>query len=227
MNDHIPPHGQHRSRAQQKREHHRQGVLGNFSVAKCFTVNRQFQRRARADQSGQQADAHIAGISLLHLRHPIGDWRTRFRLRQFGRHLRVDDGPADDVNQIEKCQKEAREHGRGIQLHHRLPGDGSVDNDHHRGWNQNTQRAAGSNDARCQTRVITGLEHRVEGDHAHQHHYCADQPAGNTPKGTDDQGGHGQRSRHAPKCQLHRVKHFVDQRASFHHIAHEHEQGNG
>ena len=138
--------------------------------------------------------------------------------------LRVDHRPAHDVDEVEEGQEEARDHRRGIELDHRLAGHRGVDDDHHRGRDQDAERAAGGDHARGELHVVAGAQHRVEGDDAHQHHDRADQAAGDAPEGADDQRRHGERRRHAAEGELDRIEHLVDQRAALHHVAHQHEQ---
>ena len=152
----------------------------------------------------------------------------RFHLlrRQLGRNLGIDHDPANHIDQVQEGQEKAREHGGGVELHHRLAGHGCVHNDHHRRRDQNTQRAPGGDHASGQAGVIAGVQHRAHGDHAHQHHHSAHQATGNAPEGADHQGGHGQRAGQAAEGQLHAVEHFVHQRAALHDVAHQHKERN-
>ena len=74
---------------------------------------------------------------------------------------------------------------------------------------------------------VAVVMHRVERDHAHQHDHGADEAAGNSPECANDQCRNGERGRDAPERKLNAVKHLVYQCAALHHVAHQHEQGDG
>ena len=61
---------------------------------------------------------------------------------------RVDDGAADHVDDVQPGQEKARQQRRRVQADHRLPGRGAVEDQHHRGRDQDAQRAAGADHAR-------------------------------------------------------------------------------
>ena len=135
--------------------------------------------------------------------------------------------PADDIDEIQKRQEESGKHRGGVELHDRLSGHRRIDDDHHRRRNENAERAARRDDAGGELHVIARAQHRVEGDDAHEHHDRADKTAGDAPEGADDQRRDGERRRHAPEGELDRVEHLVDQRAAFHHVAHQDEERDG
>ena len=194
------------------------------AVAQALALGFDGSGPARREQRGQEAHQQVARIGRLELLHPARHRHARLLLGQARGDLGIDQRPADDVDEIEERQEEAGEHRRGVELDHRLPGDGGIDDDHHRGRDQDAERAAGGDDAGGELDVVAGAQHRVEGDDAHQHHDRADQAAGDAPEGADDQGRHRERRRHAAEGELDRVEHLVDQRAALHDVAHQHEQ---
>ena len=105
-----------------------------------------------------------------------------------------------------------------------MAGNCRIHDDHHRRRNQNSERAAGGNHAGRELDVVAGAQHRVEGDHTHQHHDRADQAAGDAPERAHDQRCDRERGGHASERELDRIEHLVDQRAALHHVAHQHEQ---
>jgi hypothetical protein len=181
----------------------------------------------RRDQRPQQPDKHVFGIVRLKLSHPVRYRDLGLVFGQWRSNLRIDHRPADDVDEIEERQKEARKHRSGVKLHHRLPGHRRIDDDHHGRRDENTERAACRDDAGGELHIVARLEHGIEGDHAHQHHHGAHQAAGDAPECAHDQRRNGERGRHFPERELDAVEHLVDQRAALHHVAHEHEQRDG
>jgi hypothetical protein len=92
------------------------------------------------------------------------------------------------------------------------------------GRDQNAKRASCGDHARRELHVVTGLQHRIERDDAHQHDDRSDQAARDSPERAHDQRRHRQRRGHAAKRELDRVEHLVDERAALHHITHQHEE---
>ena len=227
MDDDVPPHECQSAPGQQKRHQRDQEIPYQRPVGHRLAVDLQAARLRRRGQRLEQGDEHVARIDFLETRDPGRHGYARLLLRQARRDLRIDHRPADDVDEIEEREEEAREHRGGVELHHRLTGNGGVDDDHHRGRNQDAERAACGDHAGRKLHVVAGTQHRVERDHAHQHDHGADEARGDAPEGADDQRRDGERGRHAPERELDRIEHLVDQRAALHHVAHQHEQRDG
>ena len=144
--------------------------------------------------------------------------------RQLGRDLRVDDRPAEDVDEVEERQEEARQHRRRVELDDRLAGHRRVDDQHHRRRDQDAEGAAGGDGAGGQPHVVAGVQHRPQRDDAHEDHHRADDAGGDAPERAHQERGHRQRGGHAPEGELHAVEHPVHQRRPLHDVAHEDEQ---
>ena len=208
-------------------ERHQRGseVLDQHPVGDAALARSRSQSPAPARPApDSSADEHVLGIGRLEFPHPVRHRHLGLLFRQLRRDLRINHRPADDVDEIEERQEEAGEHRGGIELHHRLPGHRRVDDDHHRRRNQNAERAARRDDAGGELHVVARLEHRVEGDDAHQHDDRADQAGGDAPERAHDQRRDRERGRHVPERELDRIEHLVDQRAALHHVSHQHEQ---
>ena len=224
MDHDVPPHGRQRDGGDQERHQCDDEILQHRPIGHRLAVGLQGLRLRWRNQRLEQADEHVGRIQRLELLDPGRHVDAGLLLRQRRRDLRIDHRPADDVDEVEERQEEAREHRRRVQLDDRLPGNSRVDDDHHRWRDQDAERAAGRDDAGGELDVVAGAQHRVEGDDAHQHDDGADQAARDSPERADDQGRHRERSRHAAECKLDRIEHLVDQRATLHHVAHQHEQ---
>ena len=228
MDDDVPPDRPQRERDQRERHQREAQILEQCPVADRLSVLALDRHRPRRrEQGGDQRHRHVARIRRLELPDPRRHRHARLLFRQARGDLRIDHRPADDVDEIKKRQEEAGEHRRRVELDDRLAGDRGVDDDHHRGRDQDPERAAGRDHAGSELHVIARAQHRVERDDAHQHHDRAHEAAGNAPERAYDQRGNGQRRGHAPERELDAVEHLVHQRAALHHVAHEHEQRDG
>ena len=200
MDHHVPPHEPQGQRDEPERNERGAEILderpvGDPSLGQRLDRHRLGGREKRRRQSCQ----HVARIERLELAHPLGHRNAGLLFRQGRRDLRIEHRPADDVDEVEEGEEEAREHRRGVELHDRLSGDRRVDDDHHRRRDQDAERAAGGDDAGGELHVVAGAQHRVEGDHAHQHHHGADEAARDAPERAHDQRRDRERRRHAPE----------------------------
>ena len=192
MDDHIPVngtqthHGHHDGHQRHHKASHQEKPRYTGLLTGCA------HRFSGGQHSLHQRAQKAIGIAFRNMLRPWRHHGARLILWQLGRNFRVDQNPANHIDQIQKSQEKAGEHGRRIQFHDRLTGHRCVNNDHHRRRNQNTQGTASRDHTRGQAHVIPGVEHRPHRNHAHQHHHCADQAACDTPEGTNNERGDSQ-----------------------------------
>ena len=158
--------------------------------------------------------------------NPGRDWRAHLLDWQLGGHLGVDHRPADHVDQIQERQEKTREHRSCVEFHHGLPSHRCIDDDHHRGWDENPQRATSGDDPGSHSNVIARIEHRTHRDHTHQDHNSAHQTACDPPERADNKGRYRERSRHTAERKPNAVEHPVHERTALHDVSHQHEKRN-
>ena len=226
MDYHIPPDRSQSDDGHEDGNQAHQETLGNESPSDNNIVSGLAQSLAWRQECLQKRQKVLRRIMICNFLYSGRNGCTGLLNRQLGRNLGVDQNPSNDIDEIKRGQEEARKHGSCIKFDNRLSCNSCINNDHHRRRNQNTQRTASRNDARCQTRVVASVQHRPHGNHAHQHHHGTDQTTGNAPECANDQCSDCQRTRQFAERQLNTVEHLVDQGATFHDVAHEHKQWN-
>ena len=82
-----------------------------------------------------------------------------FALAQRRREMRLQLGDDDDVEHVQRRQHDSGEERAGVELHHRDAGRGAVDDQQHRGRNQDAETAAGGDRARRQLHAVAGAQH--------------------------------------------------------------------
>ena len=91
------------------------------------------------------------------------------RRREVGLDLREDHHVAD----VEPGQHDPGEERAGVELHDRDARGGAVDDQHHRGRDQDAEAAARGDDARGDLDVVAGAQHRRHREQAHQRDHRA------------------------------------------------------
>jgi hypothetical protein len=106
---------------------------------------------------------------------------TALLLGHGGPELGVDDGAPHQVGEVEAGQQEARTERGGVEVGHRHAEHRPHDDQHHRGRDQDAERAAGGDGAGREPVVVARLDHDRRGHDAEHRHRRA-----------DDAGGHGE-----------------------------------
>jgi hypothetical protein len=198
--------------------------VGDDAVAHRATVGPGAGQPTRTERRAEKAGDDPARRAPLEPTQVVRHLHAVLIGGQLRRDLRVDDRPAEDVDEVEKRQEESRQHRRRVQLDDRLPGHRRVDDQHDRRRDQDAQGPARGDRARGELHVVAGVQHRPHRDDAHQHDDGADDARGDAPERAHEQGRDGQRGGHAPERELDAVEHAVDERGPLHDVAHEDEQ---
>jgi len=127
-------------------------------------VQRHVGVAAAFEEVAEDARDRVHVALRLHGLRRCGECYAALLGRQGRRGVGAQLGDDHHVEDVEARQHQAGKERARVQLHHRDAGGGTVDDQHHRGRNQNAQAAAGGNRARGHAHVVAGFEHDGHGE---------------------------------------------------------------
>ena len=220
------PHGEVHALAQPSEGHRTIGDREHDAAERADGGGLGRRREAEEDraQHGEDQDREREERGREHHRELAPRHVGHLVARRAGSHRGLQDGAADDVDEVEPDEREARQQRRLVEPHDGDARRRGVDDEHDRRRDQDAERAAGADDPRREGMVVARLHHRGECEEAHQRDHGADDAGGGREEGAGHERRDPHRARDVLRRDVERGEEPADDVRALDDVAHEEEE---